>query len=127
MCVARKEGRTTELPGPRARKALPLKRTTWWVLLKKGRVLLEKRPSSGLWGGLLTFPERADDGWRIRRRQALAIVEHGFTHFRLRATPILCVVDEARREENQQWLALARVARAPLPTPVKRLLLEIAL
>jgi len=127
MCVARREGRTAELPAPRARKALPLKKRTWWVLLKNGRVLLEKRPSSGLWGGLLTFPEVARTGWKIAERRALPVVEHGFTHFRLRATPVLCVVHEARREKNQRWLALARLARAPLPTPVKKLLLEIGL
>jgi len=126
MCVAHKEGRTAELPGPRARKALPLKRTTWWVLLKNGCVLLEKRPSSGLWGGLLTFPERASERWRIRSRETLPVVEHGFTHFRLRATPVVCAVDAVRAAQNQRWMPLTRATLAPLPTPVKKLLAQIA-
>jgi A/G-specific adenine glycosylase len=96
------------------------------VLLKKGRVLLEKRPSIGLWGGLLTFPERASERWRIRSRETLPVVEHGFTHFRLRATPVVCAVDAVRAAQNQRWMPLTRATLAPLPTPVKKLLAQIA-
>src|SRR5687768_14950647 len=57
-CVARKTGRIAELPAPRRRKALPLKSATWFVYLNAGRVLLQRRPSSGIWGGLWCFPEK---------------------------------------------------------------------
>jgi A/G-specific adenine glycosylase len=125
-CAAREQGSTDRFPAPRARRALPVRKVTWWVLLRNGRVLLEKRPGSGLWGGLLTFPEVAQTGWQIAARRRLPVVEHGFTHFRLRATPILCTVEGARPTNEQQWLALDRAAKAAVPTPVKTLLYELA-
>jgi len=121
-CVAHQQGSTERFPAPRVKRALPVRKVTWWVLLKNGCVLLEKRPSSGLWGGLLTFPEVAQTGWKIAARRRLAVVEHGFTHFQLRATPVLCIVVAARAAKNQQWVALARAPRAAVPTPVKKLL-----
>ncbi|HZD21530.1 MAG TPA: A/G-specific adenine glycosylase [Burkholderiales bacterium] len=124
-CVAREQGSTKRFPAPRAKRVLPLRRVTWWVLVNNRRVLLEKRPSSGLWGGLLTFPEAAQPGWKIASRRQLAVVEHGFTHFRLRATPVLCAVETATRAKNQQWLPLRHAANAAVPTPVKRLLYEL--
>ncbi len=124
-CVAHDQGSTDRFPGPRAKRASPVREVSWWVLLKNGRVLLEKRPGAGLWGGLLTFPERVDKSWRLESRQTLPVIEHGFTHFRLRATPLLCTVQAARTTANQQWLALAQAARAAVPTPVKKLLIRI--
>jgi len=118
-CVARREGRVNELPAPRARKALPLKRATWFVHVHAGNVLLERRPVEGLWGGLWAFPEKRLPGAAITRR--LPELEHGFTHFRLRARPVLCsAVDDAR--PGQIWLALADAPQAAVPTPVRRVL-----
>jgi A/G-specific adenine glycosylase len=125
-CLAHERGSTAQFPAPRARRALPVREVTWWVLLKDGRVLLEKRPGSGLWGGLLTFPEIAQPSWKIGARRRLPIVEHGFTHFRLRAAPVVCTVRAARPAKQQQWLLLVRAAKAAVPTPVKRLLGELA-
>jgi len=81
-CVARKTGRIAELPAPRPRKVLPLRKTRWFVYLDRGKVLLERRPSSGIWGGLWCFPERALAKAATARR--LEPIEHGFMHFRLR-------------------------------------------
>src|SRR5918999_1256513 len=48
--AARKTGRIAQLPAPRARKALPIQQTTWFVYRHNGKVLLQRRPSSGIWG-----------------------------------------------------------------------------
>src|SRR3954466_14694858 len=56
-CVARREGRTAELPAPRERRQLPQREVKWLVLRRNGAVLLERRPSRGIWGGLWCFPE----------------------------------------------------------------------
>src|SRR5438045_281624 len=64
-CVARRDGRVAELPAPRAKKVLPLRRTTWMVLRKGEEVLLERRPAPGIWGGLWCFPERNARGRRL--------------------------------------------------------------
>ena len=118
-CVARREGRIAELPAPRARKALPLKRATWFVHVRAGGVLLERRPGEGLWGGLWTFPEKRLPGAAIARR--LPELEHGFTHFRLRARPVLCTAADGVRP-GQIWMDLADAPGAAVPTPVRRIL-----
>jgi A/G-specific adenine glycosylase len=139
QCVALRMARIDELPAPRPRKAQPLRHATWLVLREDERVLLEQRPSQGLWGGLWTFPEidarelrahcRADFGCELASARRLAPIEHGFTHFRLRATPLVCTVRSSEprvQSPGRRWVALGRAAGLATPTPVRRLLIELA-
>jgi len=119
-CVARNTGRIGELPAARARKPLPLRRTPWYVFLHEGRVLLERRPSPGIWGGLWCFPEKRV--LSATRQRRLPPIEHGFTHFRLRIQPVLC---EARSESGSLWVDLDDAVRAAVPAPVRKLLQEL--
>ena len=138
QCVARRERRVDELPAARPRKPRPERRATWLVLLHRDRVLLEHRPPAGLWGGLWTFPEL--EGTRVRPfcQQALGCeiagtrrlepIEHGFTHFRLHAQPVLCAVREISiraKSPGREWLALARAPEAAVPVPVRKLLARL--
>ena len=125
-CVARKEGRIGELPAPRPKKILPRRKTTWFVYRRNGEVLLERRPGAGLWGGLWTFPEIRPLGAAKPRR--LPLVEHRFTHFRLRAQPLLCTVrNPAPRAEapGRMWLDVGDAAGAAVPAPVRRVLEDL--
>jgi A/G-specific adenine glycosylase len=119
-CIARKTGRTAELPAPKPRKVLPLRRTRWFVYLDRGKVLLERRPSPGIWGGLWCFPERSLAKAATTRK--LETIEHGFTHFRLRIEPLL--VDAVPRTGGF-WLDLDEARAAAIPTPVKKLLQDL--
>jgi A/G-specific adenine glycosylase len=87
-CIARRTGRVAELPAARPRKPLPLRRVSWFIFLHARRVLLERRPAPGIWGGLWCFPEKALLAASGIRR--LDPIDHGFTHFRLRIQPLLC-------------------------------------
>jgi len=122
-CVARKHGRIHELPAPRARKALPTRRATWFVFIHGGAVLLERRPSSGLWGGLWTFPE--SKVLKGAKAVKLAPIEHGFTHFRLLAQPFVHRLKKRVESPGRLWLDLADAARAAVPAPVRKLLLSL--
>jgi len=122
-CVARRENRIDELPRRRARPPLPLRHAIWYVFLHRGQVLLERRPGAGLWGGLWTFPETRLPGAAKPRR--LPRVEHGFTHFRLRAQPLLCAVRKAApsaEAPGRIWLDVADAVEAAVPTPVRAVL-----
>lgn len=135
-CVARRNGRTAELPQRKARPALPEKQTAMLVLLDGGEILLEKRPPMGIWGGLWSLPEVAMDadpaqaaleryGVEARDFDALPIVQHTFTHFRLHIQPLRAEVVRLRSEARQcgaMWLALPEALGAALPAPVKKLL-----
>jgi A/G-specific adenine glycosylase len=138
-CVARLHDRATELPAPRPRRALPSRRATWLVLVRAGEVLLEKRPSTGVWGGMWAFPEPAgrDLAGYCRRRlgcelattKKLAPLEHGFTHFRLHVRPLLCEVRKTSalaESPGRLWMALGEARGAAVPAPVKRLLERLA-
>ena len=118
-CVARKTGRIDELPAPRPRKPLPLRRVNWFVYRHQGKVLLERRPSPGIWGGLWCFPEKQLVKGTTTR---LAPIDHGFTHFRLRIQPLL---HDARAEGAGLWIDLDDALRAAVPTPVKNLLQDL--
>ena len=120
-CVARREGRIAELPAPRVRKPLPLKRANWFVYVRGGEVLLERRPGAGLWGGLWTFPEARLTA--TPRGRKLPPLEHGFTHFRLRAQPWLCPVrGSTPSAAGRLWLDMTEATGAAVPAPVRRLL-----
>ncbi len=134
-CVANREGSQAKLPAARPRKALPERRTHMLVLLHAGEVLLEKRPASGIWGGLWSLPECAPEDDAAGRARALGYeaeplaplpeLLHGFTHFRLRIRPQPLSVARrpaAAAEPGRLWLALAEARAAALPAPVRRIL-----
>jgi A/G-specific adenine glycosylase len=134
-CIARKQGRIATIPAPRPRKALPSRSATWLVLRHRGDILLERRPSSGLWGGLWTFPEITGEdvaghclrvhGCEIDASRELEPLEHGFTHFRLRIRALLCDVRKAAPRAaapGPLWIDVADALGAAVPVPVRKIL-----
>ncbi len=100
-CVARREGMQAVLPTPRPRKERP-SRMAFAAILRRadGAVLLERRPPTGIWGGLWTFPQfdehAATIAWmeqhsagEVVATRALPPYSHSFTHFDLTLQPIL--------------------------------------
>ena len=127
-CVALREGRIGELPAARKRKPLPRRRATWLVLQHQGEVLLERRPSRGIWGGLWVFPEGSVAKLRktypvdFGAARRLPLIEHGFTHFRLAIQPLHCSVKKRPSRPQGVWLDVEDAVRAAVPAPVKTLL-----
>jgi A/G-specific adenine glycosylase len=133
-CVALRDDRVAELPVARARKPLPERRVTMLVLHDRGRVLIEKRPPTGVWAGLWSLPEATDRdagsmlsrlGFEVGETRALPPLRHTFTHFRLDIAPLLVYVARAtpRAEApGRRWLDLNEADGAALPAPVKKLL-----
>lgn len=140
-CVARATGRTDQLPTARPRKSIPRRAARLAVILGERGFLLERRPPTGIWGGLLSLPELpADDtsddaGWLMRRygvrahgHEALEPVEHVFTHFRLSIQPVLFQTQAAGliAAENLAWLSPDALAEAGLPAPVRKILDQLS-
>ena len=99
-CEARRSGRPAALPGPRRRPAQRLLELALARIERDGRLLLERRPGRGLFGGLWQLPGveiargwgtrallRGDLGARLgvrcRLGDELAVVERALTHRRL--------------------------------------------
>lgn len=138
QCVALRTGRTAELPTPKPRKQLPQKRTVMLLLCKGNEILLEKRPPTGIWGGLWSLPEveiGADVGEVARTRfgvetelqQALPTHAHAFSHFRLDITPqpLLVVGAHALQEAGAIWLDRQEAVGAAVPAPVRKILQKL--
>ena len=140
-CVARRDGRVAELPAARPKKEVPRRGARCAVIVHQGAVLLERRPPAGIWGGLLALPElpaEADDAqaWSARRfglataaPQPLAPLTHAFTHFVLELQPLLLHAHSIHGLADDGalcWLPLGAHAEAALPTPVRRILDELA-
>ncbi len=138
-CQALALGRVRDFPAPRPARAVPT-RSTHMLLLVRGReLLLEKRPTSGIWGGMWSLPElehaenvrahcRSDYGCDIDTPQVLAPLAHGFTHFKLKIQPLLCQVKKftpAVREAGQIWLSLEAAHGAAIPVPVRKLIARL--
>lgn len=134
-CVARITNRIADLPAPRPRRHYPTREATWLVLRRDDQVLLERRPSPGIWGGLWAFPEFAGNnvpghchsefGCTLSGQQLLPTFAHGFTHFRLEISALVCTVNrsEARVESpGRVWIGVSDAMRAAVPVPVKKVL-----
>jgi A/G-specific adenine glycosylase len=133
-CLANRQGRQSELPGARPKKALPERATAMLILRHGGEILLEKRPAPGIWGGLWSLPECPADADPIRAAASLGYCTgeigkrpacvHTFTHFRLYIQPWLLQVERPAiaGEPGRLWLALDDLDGAALPTPVRRIL-----
>ena len=133
-CHARLHGETDVIPAPKPKQTLPQREIVALVLQRRddAAVLLEKRPPTGIWGGLWSLPEFADEGsleqWIATRLgggapERLSPIEHAFTHFRLRIHPRRVhleapssIADGAQRDWHRPDAPLGG-----LPAPIKRL------
>ena len=96
-CRAKQEQRISEFPGKKPKKAMPVRETCMVLVCnQEGEYLLTRRPTTGLWGGLWTFPEveaelLADEienrNWR-QVSSSFAPFRNTFTHFHLDITPV---------------------------------------
>jgi len=150
-CIAFATNRVDQLPVRKPKKAIPEKHTAMLVIVDRNQVLLEQRPGIGIWGGLLSLPELDRlapdrDGSADQASMQAAVTEaiapfgplascerllpfsHGFTHFKLHVSPYRITL--ARRlspagQINHVWYGIERLAQAPLPAPVRKLLLAV--
>ena len=136
-CLARLAGKVSTLPTPKPAKALPVKQVIFLVLINAdNRILLEKRPPSGIWGGLWSLPEFDSIGaahdWCLSRnidiagQQTLVIKRHTFSHYHLDYTPLLVYFDNPINfvmEANQTvWYKAGQVNQFGIAAPIKLLL-----
>jgi A/G-specific adenine glycosylase len=134
-CVAHQTGRVAELPTPKQRRAVPERHATFLMAMSEGEILLEKRGSSGIWGGLWCLPQFDEaeewlaysEDWQISEQIELPVFTHTFTHFKLHITPLLMhLADKPLQVQQAVWLNVSDALSAAIPTPVRLLLEKIA-
>lgn len=137
-CRAYRQGNPEAYPGRKPRRERPRRETVMLIIRDdRSRVLLERRPPSGVWGGLWSLPEvEAQQAPASTGEQRLGIslesgapldpLEHGFTHYRLTIHPWRCRAgDGATRimdHDDLGWFGADEALALGLPRPVRTLL-----
>jgi A/G-specific adenine glycosylase len=135
-CEAYKQQRVHQLPTPKPRKVIPEKHTTMLILLHGAEVMLEKRPPTGIWGGLWSFPEAGNNenfedlafsrfGISTQVTKPLPTLSHAFTHFKLHIQPQPLDVLTSNTQVSEAgylWLNIDDAIGAAIPTPVRKIL-----
>jgi A/G-specific adenine glycosylase len=135
--VARRDGRIAQLPAARARRPPAQRAAHWLILVRDDAVLLEARPPTGVWGGLLAPPAFDTRRALVQALNVLGIEawprawpqrRHAFTHFTLSFTPHVLAAPTGvlfAAEPGRVWLPLSNLDSAALPTPVRALLGDV--
>ena len=117
-CGAHKAGMQAELPTRKPPTNRP-QRCVSVLLVRNAEhaILLEKRPDTGIWGGLYSLPELSNEddtqawchrylGVEATRVESVAAIEHAFTHFDLTIEPIVVDLDNRPGQvlDSDSWL-----------------------
>ena len=138
-CTAHQDGVVKQYPSPRPKKQLPLKTARLLILTDSatGRIMLEKRPPVGIWGGLWSLPEaelEAEIDQICQQRWGLKMLNievcdgfrHTFSHYHLDILPCRVQVQLSGNALNEQqdviWCRSEDAQKRALAAPVARIL-----
>ena len=137
-CVAFSTNRTGELPASRPRKSIPEHQVIMLLVTHDNDILLEKRPSTGIWGGLWSLPQFDDElaakSWFMRNAliasegERMKMFSHSFTHFRLHISPLkiqLAHKPSQHPRSGSIWLDMKEASGAAIPVPVRKILNDL--
>lgn len=140
-CLAYKQDLVDQIPAKIAKRAIPTRECTLLILQHQRQVLLHKRPTQGIWGGLWSFPELAGKvtGKALHQQcktlfqlqrievEPLAAFTHIFTHFRLIIHPVVIRSRtlQATNTAIQQWYHLDTPSALGLPKPIAKLVSQL--
>ena len=140
-CQAKQTETVSSLPTPKPPKTLPVKQLVLLLVSDStGQILLEKRPPTGIWGGLWSLPEFntielaydwcLTNNQPITEAQTLAAKRHTFSHYHLDYTTVFIKAENPMNfvmEANQTvWYKLDQLTKLGLPAPIKLLLQHYA-
>jgi len=119
LCEARAKGIQDQRPVLKPKKKTPHYILAAAVIVKNGRVLLAKRPSKGLLGGMWEFPNgrveedpakelskslRSGYQLKVRRSDALGLVKHAYTHFKVTVHVFRCELVSMPKDQSLKWV-----------------------
>lgn len=154
-CLGLHLGIADKLPASKPKKALPRRQTCMLIFLAGHQVLMYRRPATGIWGGLWSFPELPLEDetatpiseTTLSKRlptshvwKSITIndtVAHTFSHYHLRIFPAVyhgkdkqqlpLDIRELTGKAELRWVDLPQaLSHLGLPAPVKKLLESIA-
>lgn len=129
LCKARENGTQDLRPVRKPRKSVPHHVHAAGVIVRRGKVLLARRPSKGLLGGMWEFPngrvegdqagalaQALEAGYRlkVREKEALVVVQHAYTHFKVTVHAFRCELLEMSAAPNLKWVSIEELAEYPM-------------
>jgi A/G-specific adenine glycosylase len=140
-CAGRQTPDPTQFPIRKPKKAAkPEKSIQLLVLMnQQEQLLLEKRPQTGIWGGLWSLPELASDEsvvLHVEQRFSaqvssvipLSSFRHTFSHYHLDISPSqiqMAATNGIMEEGKYQWFSQQEALALGLPAPVRSVLEKI--
>ena len=140
-CLAKASEQQANYPQKKPKKKIPEKATIMVIprLTKDNsqQVLMEKRPPSGIWGGLWCFHEISDLeqldalleklSLKALSSQKMTEFRHTFSHFHLDITPIVVdcqqiAITEINEPDQQKWYDLAQASSVGLAASTQKLI-----
>ncbi len=116
----------------KAKSARRSKQAVLLLLYSGEELLLERRPESGIWGGLWSAPEfdsvelglaAATQQGRITEHHVGIAAKHSFTHFDLYATPLRVQLDRVVpivAEHDQRWVSHEEALAMGIPALLRK-------
>ena len=138
QCGAFNAGKVKEFPHSKPKKAVPKKSCHQLIIKHNDKVLMEKRPSSGIWGGLFGFFEFNEhselDTFLVQQGlkselEILAPFSHVFSHFELTINPHVLNVQQIPDVVNDKqliWYPLDQSIEVGLAAPTKKLVKQMS-
>lgn len=129
LCEARAKGIQDQRPVLKPKKKTPHYILASAVIVKNGRVLLAKRPSKGLLGGMWEFPNGRVEGdparelskslrsgyqLKVRRKDAMSVVHHAYSHFKVIVHVFQCELVSMIKNQNLRWVSLKNLQDFPM-------------
>ncbi|HNP62434.1 MAG TPA: A/G-specific adenine glycosylase [Woeseiaceae bacterium] len=138
-CLARQWDSIEKFPGKKPKAAKPLRTTTMVLASMNGQVFLERRPETGIWGGLWSLPELGDsslDDWCDRElgvaathTESWGVLRHSFSHYDLDIQPIVVrmqsVASKVGEADARIWHKLDAAPPGGFAAPVKKLIEQL--
>ena len=135
-CQAYQTARVAELPSRKPKKIIPVREKRFLIIRnERGDFLMEKRPPTGIWGGLWSLPELTMDqrvdqavehNWQltVKAHRDLSLFRHTFSHFHLDITPCEVQVEPLNHSvaENDHYQWHADISKLALAAPVNTIL-----
>ena len=135
-CQARAAGTIADYPGRKPQAVKPLKNTRMLIVHNRDEFLLQRRPPSGIWGGLWSFPEVDGDmpveDWCATELattpqsiQQWDTLRHSFSHYDLDIEPVAVRVAGGSAtvadDNDSAWFSLHGAPTVGLAAPVQKL------
>lgn len=142
-CLALQQGIAEQLPNKKAKKCIPVKEAIFLILQDGDKILLEKRPPIGIWGGLWSLPQLPGKQslteikrfctnnlqLKVQKAWPLTIFRHTFSHFHLDIYPVRITLKPEQPKlmdsESRIWYSLTHPEPLGLPAPIQILLKDI--